>query len=148
MAFFKKMFGKKAKEAAAKVAKMENKDLMEALANGSLLAAYCNGTPKTEDLEKAREMVINHPSMAAFSTELPSFMDKVEETFKRDFRSGKIQALREIADITASEEEKQDLIIVLLSVVEADGEIDDKEQNMLEEIAGKIGMTSFLKSMQ
>ncbi len=148
MAFLGKLFGKKAKEAANAVAKMENKDLMEALGWGSMMAVYCNGTPKTEDLDKAVEMVTNHPAMAAFKADLPAFLDKVKETFERDYRSGKIQALREIADITASEEEKQDLIIVLLAVVEADGDVDDKEQGTLEEVASKIGMSSFLKSMQ
>lgn len=148
MAFFGKLFGKKAKEAANAVAKMENKDLMEALGWGSMLAVYCNGTPKTEDLDKAREMVTNHPSMAAFKADIPAFLDKVKETFERDFRSGKIQALREIADIQADEKEKQDLIIVLLAIVEADGETDDDEQAMVESIAQALGMTSFLKQMQ
>ena len=135
-----KMFRKKAQAAKTSAAKFENRDLMEAIVGGSLLIAASDGSIDDSELESLDKLIQTNDKLAHFGSEIGATIDKFSNMLEAGFRMGKIKILREIADIDADPEGKEEAFVTMLEVAEADGEVDEKEEAMLTEIGRKMGI--------
>ena len=77
--------------------------------------------------------------MTTFGAEIPATIGRVLQQFEASFAYGKMQALRELADVKASEEEKTEVIVCMISIAGRDG-IDEKELAVIDEIARSLGV--------
>lgn len=138
MAFFG--FGKKAKKAVAEVKKFENRDYMEAIVGGAILVACVDGDCSDDELDKLESIISTIPALSNFKSEINTEIARFHKMVETSFRTGKRQVLREIAEIQGEEEQLEDLMDILMTVAEADGEVDDTEKAIIEEIAKTIGV--------
>ena len=52
----------------------------------------------------------------------------------------KLKLMEEIKDVSASEDEKQQVLIIAIDIAEADGQMDDDERAVLDMIAKEYGL--------
>ena len=135
------LFRKKAAAAKQSAAKFENRDLMEAIVGGSLLIAASDGSIDDGELEALDKLLQTNDKLAHFGPEIGKTIDKFSSMLEAGFRMGKVKILREIGDISADEEGKEEAFVTMLTVAESDGEIDPKEEAMLIEIGKKMGIS-------
>lgn len=137
---FTKGASKKAQEAADKMKKMENRDLLQATVAGCLLIAAANdGKIEPSEVADLERLIQASPAMSHFGAEIPATIGRVLQQFEASFAYGKMQALRELADVKASEDEKTEVIVCIISIAGRDG-IDEKELAVIDEIARSLGV--------
>ena len=85
-----KLFGKKSNQARAVVAKLANRDLMEAVVYGSIYVAAADGDLEDSELAKVETILSNNPSLQGFGAELSNTIDRA----KTDFKSGHASCVR------------------------------------------------------
>jgi tellurite resistance protein TerB len=138
---FGKMFGKKKAQVTAEVRKFENRDLMEAVVGGCLLVAYADGTVEDSELANLEAQIQANPSMEHFGAEIGKTINRFMGMFDAGFRLGKMKVLREIADIKTNPEEAEEVFVSMITIAEADGEIDAKEIEVLKEVGKALGLS-------
>jgi len=135
-----KLFRKKAGSAAAELKKMENRDLMEAVVAGSLLIAAADGEIEPEEITSLEKLLAANPSLEHFGPEINKVMARFESMLDAGFRIGKMKIMREIEDVKTSPQEAEEVFITMLTVAEADGEIEPEELAILKEVGSKLGI--------
>lgn len=138
---FSKLLRNKARSAKSSAAKFENRDLMEAIVGGSLLIAASDGSIDDSELEGLEKLIQTNDKLAHFGSEIHETVEKFSAMLEAGFRMGKVKIMREIADIDADPEGKEEAFVTMLTVAEADGEIDENEEKMLIEIGKKMGIS-------
>ncbi len=142
------MFKKKRQEAAKRVSKALNKDAMEAFCGGAMLIAAVDGSIDDKEIEKSVQLIKGFQSMAPFGDEINKAIDKFAARLEASFRTGRLEIMREIADIDSDTETKEELICLLLDVCEAsEGSEEDeaKELKVVSDIADRLNMSTFFK---
>lgn len=134
------IFGKKVGEVKAEMKKVENRDLMEAIVGGSLLVAAADGSIDDSELESLEKLCLSNPSINHFGNEINKTIAHFEGLLDAGFRMGKMKILREIADIKNSAEDAEEVFVNMLTIAEADGDIDEKELKILKEVGGTLGI--------
>ena len=134
------MFGKKVGEVKAELKKVENRDLMEAIVGGSLLVAAADGSIDIEELESLDKQCQSNPSISHFGAEIGKTINHFEKLLESGFRIGKMKILREIADIKNDPADAEEVFINMLTIAEADGEIDEGEMKILREVGQTLGI--------
>lgn len=137
---FKKMFGKKASAAKAEIKKFENRDLMEAMVGGCALIAFADGECEQEEIKKIDELLRTSKALEGFGAEISTTLNRFCERLTASYRAGRIEILREIEEIKGDQKEKEDVLIAMLTVAEADGEIEESERKELDVVAQRLGM--------
>ncbi|PWU30138.1 tellurite resistance protein [Pseudomonas sp. RW407] len=137
---FKKLFGK-GREARAAMAKLENRDLLQAIVYGCFYVAAADGEIEQQELDKIDRLLRNEPKLQGFGTELGNLIDKA----KSDFNEGgpriiRMNAERELADLAHTPGDAETVINFMLTIAEADGEIEPAEVAVLERAAGKLNV--------
>lgn len=137
------MFGflkKKRKEAVAAIGKIENRDLMEAIVGASVLVAFADGDCSADELNKLSNIVENNPNLKHFGSEIGKTIDSYAAQYESSARMAKLNLMKEVTDVSASEDEKQQVLIIAIDIAEADGQIDDDERAVLDMIAKEYGL--------
>lgn len=135
------MFKKKVKIVQREVANFEKRDLMQACVGIGLLVGYSSGDFGQAESDKLQKVLINHPALAHFGSEVNETYAKYNAMLKdAGLLMGKVQILREIGDVKGDQREAEDVLVVGLTVALADGEVDDAERKTLEEIAALLGL--------
>jgi len=137
------MFGflkKKAGNVQAEIKRVENRDLMEAIVGGCLLVAAADGSIDDEELLTLDKSINANPSMQHFGAEIGKTINLFEQQLSAGFRIGKMKILREIADIKNTPADAEEVFVNMITVAEADGEIDDKELAILKEVGQTLGV--------
>lgn len=134
--FLKKKFG----EGKVELKKVENKDLMEAIIAGSLLVAAADGSIDDEELVSLEKQIASNDSLSHYGAEIGKTINRFEQMFDAGFRMGKMKVMREIADIKSNPEDAEEVFINMLTIAEADGEIDAKEMAVLKEVGEKLSL--------
>lgn len=137
---FGKMFGKKANAAKAEIKKFENRDLMEAMVGGCALVAFADGECEQEEIKKIDELLRTSKALEGFGAEISTTLNRFCERLTASYRAGRIEILREIEEIKNDQHEKEDVLIAMLTVAEADGEIEEVERKELDVVAQRLGM--------
>ncbi len=137
---FGKMFGKKASAAKAEIKKFENRDLMEAMVGGCALVAFADGECEQEEVKKIDELLRTSKALEGFGAEITTTLNRFCERLTASYRAGRIEILREIEEIKGDQREKEDVLIAMLTVAEAGGEIEEAERKELDVVAQRLGM--------
>jgi len=140
MGFFNKMFAKKKAEVKTMSVNSENRDKMEAMIGGALLVAYADGNCDDDEMLSIDAQIKADPTLASFGSEIADNMSKFNDMLTSNFLMGKIKVLREIADCTNDKEAAEEILVFIIGVAAADGEVDTKELEMLKLIAEKLNL--------
>ncbi|MBN3966280.1 tellurite resistance TerB family protein [Pseudomonas gregormendelii] len=135
-----KLFGKKAGQARASVAKLANRDLMEAVVYGAIYVAAADGDLEDSELSKIETILSNNPALQGFGAELSNTIDRAKTDFKSGARILRQNAEKELGDLAHSPSEALTVLNVMLTVAEADGEIEESEMKALERSAKLLGL--------
>lgn len=137
---FNKLFGKKVAAAKVELKKVENRDLMEAIVGGCLLVSAADGEIEKEETSKLDQLIRSNPRLAHFSNEITSTINRYTEQLEAGFRVGCMNILREIDDIKNDPKEAEEVFVNMLTIAEADGQIEPEEQKVLEEVGRRLGL--------
>lgn len=137
---FGKLFGKKAATAKAEIKKFENRDLMEATVGGCLLIAFADGECDDAELKTIESLLRTNKALDGFGHELTDTVNRFTERLKAGYRVARVEILREIEDVKGNRQEAEDVLVTMLTIAEADGEIEEAEQKELTTVADRLGL--------
>lgn len=135
------MFSKKGREARTSMAKLENKDLMEAIIYGCFYVASADGEIEEKEKDKVERLIRNCEQLKHFGAELNVVIDKA----KADFNEGgariiRMNAERQLADLAHDPVNAETVLNMMITVAESDGEVEPGEVVVLERSAGKMNL--------
>lgn len=136
-----KLFGKKVAAAKVEAKKFGNRDLMEAYVGGCVAVMYADGEVTDDELKNLENQIAANASMDGFGNEINQTIGKFSQMFDAGPRMGMLKVMREIADVKASKEEAEEVFVAMITTAEADGEIDDKELDVLKKVAQALGLS-------
>lgn len=137
------MFGIfKKKAAAAKITlhKVENRDLMEAIVAGAVLVAFADGDCSSDELEKLQGIIESNDNLAHFGSEIGTTIDKYSSMYESGARLAKVKLMKELKDVSADEQQKEEAFIIAIEIADADGEIDEDEMKVIRDIGKAYGL--------
>jgi tellurite resistance protein TerB len=137
---FKKKLTQAASQANAEVKKVENRDFMEAAIGGMILVSAADGEIEASELQKLQKTIETLPELQGFGSEIGKTMDKFISYFELGFKMGKNRIMRELRDVKGSEQEKEDILALMVVAAMADGEIEPAEEAVLAEVAREFGL--------
>lgn len=140
MGFLSSFFSKKGATVKQEMAKVENRDLMEAIVAGSLLIAYADGECEEEELKKMEQVINALPELKHFGSEVSDTIGRFHSILESGFRIGKLKVLKELEDIKGSEADRQLVFNVMLTIAESDGEVEPQEVAVLKEVGQRMGI--------
>ena len=133
-------FGKKVNKVKQEVKKMENRDLLEALVGGCLLVSAADGEIEDSEVKAIDSLLRTNKNLEHFGSEITELVGRFSERLKSGYRVARAEILREIEDIKGDQQQKEDVLLNMLTIAEADGEIEEKEQKELETVAQRLGL--------
>ena len=134
------MFGKKKQEVKQNLAKVENRDLMQAIVGGALWVAYADGECEDAELAKLDKTISALPELQHFGSEISDTINMFRMQFETGFRIGRQKAMKEIEELKASPDEKLLCFNVMVTIAESDGEIGPEETKVLKDVAALLGI--------
>ena len=140
MGIFGKFLGKKAGAVKAEVKKLENRDLLEAVVGGCLLVAAADGDIEDSEVKKIDSLLRTNKNLEHFGSEITELVNRFSERLQSGYRVARAEILREIEDIKGDQQQKEDVLLNMLTIAEADGEIEPAEQKELETVAQRLGL--------
>lgn len=136
---FGKLFGGKAKAAVSKFS--GRTDFLEAVCAGAALVAAADGSIEDSEVAAAIKAVKANKSLAdgfdarAIETTMERMLDRAGGG-----RVGRSGLRTEIQEIAKDREMAEAVVLTMLDVAEGDGEIDPKEQAVMESISKDLGV--------
>lgn len=136
------MFGLKKKLFGAKVAakKIENRDLMQAIVGGCLLVAAADGEISKNESAQVDLQIRANKNLEHFGSEITTTVNLFTEQLQAGFRLGRMNIMREIADIKNNPLDAEEVFVNMLTVAEGDGNISPEEMKVLTEIGTQLGL--------
>lgn len=126
--------------AQAEIKKVENRDFMEAAVGIMILVSAADGEIEPEELAKLQKTIETLPELQGFGSEIGKTIDKFTAYFDLGFKMGKNRILRELKDVQASEQDKEDILALGAVAAMADGELEPAEEAVLKEVAQLFGL--------
>jgi tellurite resistance protein TerB len=118
-----------------KAKKVQNKNVMEAIVAGALLTAAADGTIERAETDKLSKLLNANDLLEAFrGREITKTIAKFENILDADFGIGKKKMLDEIADIADNDDHAQEVLLTMLAISKADGEMEDEEKAVILEV--------------
>jgi tellurite resistance protein TerB len=136
------MFGFKKKLFGAKVAakKLENRDLMQAIVGGCLLVAAADGEISKNEAAQIDLQIRANKNLEHFGQEITETVNRFTEQLQAGFRLGRMNIMREIADIKNNPLDAEEVMVNMLTVAEGDGDVSASEMKVLAEIAQQLNL--------
>lgn len=133
-------FGKKARKAVAEVKKFEKRDLAQAVINAAWLVAYVDGECSNVEKAAVDQVLRANPVLGAFTSEIQGISQTIIAQLDANYKVGRLAAYREIEDCKGDQREAEDVLVTAIAIAEADGEIQEAEKKVLDEIANRLGL--------
>lgn len=133
-------FGKKVNAVKADLKKLENRDLLEAIVGGCLLVAAADGDIEESEVKKIDSLLRTNKNLAHFGSEITELVNRFSERLQSGYRVARAEILDEISDVKGDEKQKRDVLLNMLTIAEADGEIEPAEQKELDAVAQSLGL--------
>ncbi|MCW1825727.1 tellurite resistance TerB family protein [Enterobacter asburiae] len=133
-------FSKKARKAVAEVKKFEKRDLAQAVINASWLVAYADGECSNVEKASVDQVLRANPVLGAFTSEIQGISQTIIAQLDANYKVGRLAAYREIEDCKGDQREAEDVLVTAIAIAEADGEIQEAEKKVLDEIANRLGL--------
>lgn len=131
----KKLFG--AKRA---VKKLENRDLMQAIVGGCLLVAAADGEISKNEAAQIDIQIRANKNLEHFGQEITATVNLFTEQLQAGFRLGRMNIMREIADIKNNPLDAEEVFVNMITVAEGDGNISPEELKVLSEVGVQLGL--------
>jgi len=131
----KKLFG--AKRA---VKKLENRDLMQAIVGGCLLVAAADGEISKNEAAQIDIQIRANKNLEHFGQEITATVNLFTEQLQAGFRLGRMNIMREIADIKNNPLDAEEVFVNMITVSEGDGSISPEELKVLAEVGVQLGL--------
>ncbi|MFJ2981227.1 MULTISPECIES: tellurite resistance TerB family protein [unclassified Pseudomonas] len=131
----KKLFG--AKRA---VKKLENRDLMQAIVGGCLLVAAADGEISKNEAAQIDIQIRANKNLEHFGQEITATVNLFTEQLQAGFRLGRMNIMREIADIKNNPLDAEEVFVNMITVAEGDGNISPEELKVLAEVGVQMGL--------
>lgn len=135
----KKLFSKKASAIKESAAKINNKDLVEAVVSGSLLVAFADGSCDDSEIASLEAVIASDDQFDAWRSEVPGLIAKYAQKFTAGYKLGKLTALREIGDLKSTKADAELALVCIITVADQGG-VSDEEKAVLKEIADALGL--------
>ena len=119
--------------------KVENRDLMEAIVGGCLLIAAADGEIEKEETARIERLLRSNENLQHFGTEIAKTVARFTEQLETDFYLGRSKVMKEIREIAGRDQDVEDVMLNMLAVAKADGEVEPQEKKVFEEIARELG---------
>jgi tellurite resistance protein TerB len=133
------MFSKLAGKLFRGAKKVENRDLMEAIVGGGLLVSAADGDIEKDELTKLEKLIAGNENLKHFGADIGKTIRRFTDLLEGDFLVGRSKILREIRDIQGNDEHVEDVVLNVLAIAKADGEVEPEERKVIEEIARELG---------
>lgn len=133
------MFGKLAGKLFRGAKKVENRDLMEAIVGGGLLVSAADGDIEKDELTKLEKLIAGNENLKHFGADIGKTIRRFTDLLEGDFLVGRSKIMREIRDIAGNDDHVEDVILNILAIAKADGEIEPAERKVIEEVARELG---------
>lgn len=136
---FGKLFGKKAEVIAAKFS--GRTDFLEAVTAGAALIAAVDGDISDAEVSATVKAVKANKALAA-GFDGPTIERSINAMLERagGGRVGRAELRKEIMEVHKDPEMAQAVILTMIDVAEASGDIDAKEMELLEGMAKELGI--------
>ena len=131
----KRLFG--AKRA---VKKLENRDLMQAIVGGCLLVAAADGEISKNEAAQIDIQIRANKNLEHFGQEITTTVNLFTEQLQAGFRLGRMNIMREIADIKNNPLDAEEVFVNMITVAEGDGNISPEELKVLAEVGVQLGL--------
>lgn len=135
-----KLFGKKVGAAKVELKKVENRDLMQAVVGGCLLVAAADGEIEKSESDKIEQLLRSNQALEHFGGEITATVSRFTEQLQAGFRVGRMNIMREIRDIKNNAADAEEVFVNMITVAEADGEIEPAELKVLAEVGRELGL--------
>lgn len=138
-----RFFSKKAKAAGVELKRIENRDLMEAIVGGCLLVAAANdknGKVDESEMTRIHNLIRTNKNLEHFGSEIQEIITRTKARLEASFIAARLEIMREIEDIADDTEQAQDVMANVITVALADGDVDEAEYAVLEQIAMTLGL--------
>jgi tellurite resistance protein TerB len=147
---FKNLFGKltgSLADIAKSAVSSSNTDLMEAMVAAGALTAYADGELSSEEMVMVKGILDSSDQLKEFGDEPVQIFDKYCDKLETSKRIGKMDLMKEIADVKNSPDEAQRVLLMAIEVADASDGIEEAEMKMLRDIAKVLNLSSELESM-
>lgn len=134
------MFKRKKKEITVTLHKVENRDLMEAICAGAVLVGYADGSFSDEEQKKLEGIIASNSNLAHFGSEIGKTIDQYCLMFEAGVRTARMKLMKEIEDLESNEDQKIEAFLIMIDIADSDGEIDEKELEVLQNIGRTLGL--------
>lgn len=137
---FGKLFGKKKAIIKENLKKFENRDQMEAMVGGCALIMYANGSCDEVERKKTEGILRTCRALEGFAGEVQTTLSRFEDLLQNNFLGGRLEILREIEDLKADQQAKEDVLVAMISVAKSDGEVQAEEKKIIDMVAQRMGL--------
>ncbi|MBH3451643.1 tellurite resistance TerB family protein [Pseudomonas putida] len=132
--------GKKLFSAKRAVKKLENRDLMQAIVGGCLLVAAADGEISKNEAAQIDIQIRANKNLEHFGQEITATVNLFTEQLQAGFRLGRMNIMREIADIKNNPLDAEEVFVNMITVAEGDGNISPEELKVLAEVGVQLGL--------
>ena len=136
------MFGfkRKAKEIQKGMIKADNRKLLKAVVGFGIWISAADGTIDDKEVAKLEKAISTNQHLKVYGAETTSTVTEFEELFTNSIRAGRLEVRKLLEAIASDRDEAELVLIVVLDVAEANGEVGEEEQNVINEIAKLLGL--------
>lgn len=136
------MFGfkRKAKEIKTDLIKADNRKLLKAAVGAGIWISSADGNIEDSEVKKLEKVISSNQHLKVFGGETTSTVDEYEQLFTDSVRAGRLEVRKLLGEIASNREEAELVLVIVLDVAEANGNVGDDEQAVINEIGKLLGL--------
>lgn len=136
------MFGfkRKAKELKTDLIKADNRKLLKAAVGAGIWISSADGNIEDSEVKKLEKVISSNQHLKVFGGETTSTVDEYEQLFTDSVRAGRLEVRKLLGEIASNREEAELVLVIVLDVAEANGNVGDDEQAVINEIGKLLGL--------
>lgn len=120
--------------------KAEHTHLAKAICSAGVLMANASGGIDEGEVNSLKDTISLKPNLSAFSGDIGGWVDDRALLISKSAYTGQLELFKEVAACAGNKDEALQVLAASMDVAAADGNIDDKEEEMANKIAAKLGV--------
>ncbi|MCS5736628.1 TerB family tellurite resistance protein [Herbiconiux daphne] len=136
------MFGwkRKAKEIKTDLIKADNRKLLKAVVGAGIWISAADGNIEDSEVQKLEKVISSNANLKIYGAETTNTVNQFEELFTNSVRAGRLEVRKLLEEIASDRDEAELVLVVVLDVAEANGNVGDAEQAVVNEVAKILGL--------
>lgn len=136
------MFGfkRKAKEIKTDLIKADNRKLLQAVVGSGIWVSAADGNIEDGEVVKLEKIISTNQHLKIYGSETSSTVSDFETKFTESVRAGRLEVRKLLESIASNRDEAELVLVIVLDVAEANGNVGDEEQSVINEIAKILGL--------